>query len=108
MRDRGSKGRLAVIDVTDRPDVYVGLGPVKFFFFCHGIFFVLNFYFLDLINVYKNFNGLIRAVPHYRTIIRGDAIVSSGAVDRGVFVCPLAYFLPLFYFYIYSSYLNLA
>ena len=32
LRDRRRQGRLAVIDVPDRPDVYVRLAAVKFFF----------------------------------------------------------------------------
>jgi len=35
--------------------------------------------------VIKIFNGLIKAVPHYRTIIRLGKIVSSRGVDRLVY-----------------------
>ena len=34
LRDRRRQGRLAVIDVPDRPDIYVRLAAVKFFL-CH-------------------------------------------------------------------------
>ena len=65
VRDRGGQGRLSVVNVSDRADVNVRLGPVEFFFFCH--FFIEIIFLLFVSPLQKNNSSGVAATVNQST-----------------------------------------